>query len=289
MIDSQGVIHRDGPDLAWFRWTSSGGGRGATARPCIVLAHGITDSAACWTRLAEHLTAELAVDVVALDARGHGRSERATDYGFAAGVDDLTAACAALGLQHPVLVGHSMGGPHVTAAAPLVRAAAVAVIDPHWPLNPQDDTTYDVTWRRGVAQESATELDDLVRQGRIAHPGWHEEDLTAWAAAKRQVDPAVTSWVSDHEPINDWRQTVARLRCPLLVITGDRAADPEITVDENVLTQVRATQPGAEHHHVAAAGHSVHRDDFASVSEGFSASFAVCCPEGFVSKTYRGS
>lgn len=269
MIAAQGVIQRDGPDLAWYRWASPRDGSDATARSYIVLVHGITDSAACWTRLAEHLTGELPVDVVAIDARGHGRSQRATDYGFNAGVADLTAACAALRLQNPVLVGHSMGGPHVTAAAPVVQAAAVVTIDPHWPLHPQDDTTYDVAaWRHDVALEAGTDLSDLVEQGRIAHLGWHEDDLTAWAAAKRDVDPAVTSWVGDHEPINAWRETVAALRCPLLVVTGDRAADPEITVDDDVLAQVRAAQPGVEHHHAAGAGHSVHRDDFASVSEG---------------------
>lgn len=46
------------------------------------------------------------------------------------------------------------------------------------------------------------------------------------------------------------------------------AADSEITVDDAVLTELRGLQPDVQHHHVAGAGHSVHRDGFGSVAAG---------------------
>ena len=41
-------------------------------KPIIVLAHGLTDSGLCWTRLARALEADY--DLIMVDARGHGLS-----------------------------------------------------------------------------------------------------------------------------------------------------------------------------------------------------------------------
>lgn len=50
--------------------------------------------------------------VVYVDLRGHGRSARhtATDWSFEACADDLPAFCTTLGIERPVVLGHSMGG-----------------------------------------------------------------------------------------------------------------------------------------------------------------------------------
>ena len=41
-------------------------------KPVVVLAHGLTDSGLCWTRLARALEADY--DLIMVDARGHGLS-----------------------------------------------------------------------------------------------------------------------------------------------------------------------------------------------------------------------
>src|SRR3954454_10742501 len=57
---------------------------------------------------------ELAADlqVVYLDLRGHGRSDwpDATNFTFEQCADDVRAFCDAVGLERPIVLGHSMGG-----------------------------------------------------------------------------------------------------------------------------------------------------------------------------------
>ncbi|GHC61750.1 alpha/beta fold hydrolase [Streptomyces flavofungini] len=101
--------------------------------PAIVLAHGWTCSTAFWAAQIRALADSYRV--IAYDQRGHGRSEaplEAAGYGTRALADDLEAVLAAtLAPGEPaVLVGHSMGGMTLMAAAgrPGVRDHAAAVL-----------------------------------------------------------------------------------------------------------------------------------------------------------------
>jgi pimeloyl-ACP methyl ester carboxylesterase len=75
--------------------------------------------------------------VVAVDLRGHGRSDApATGYDVETHVGDLVWPCDRLGLEHPVVVGHSLGGIVALALAarhPELPAAVVALDSPLLP------------------------------------------------------------------------------------------------------------------------------------------------------------
>jgi pimeloyl-ACP methyl ester carboxylesterase len=103
---------------------------GPEGAPAVVLAHGWCCSTAFWAAQ----TRDLAVDhrVVVYDQRGHGRSPAAVSYSTDALADDLEAvleATLAPG-EKAVIVGHSMGGMTVLAAAGRARFRehAVAVL-----------------------------------------------------------------------------------------------------------------------------------------------------------------
>lgn len=85
--------------------------------PAVVLSHGWTCSTAFWAAQIR----ELAVDhrVIAYDQRGHGRSPAAARCGTEELADDLEAVLAATLApgEKAVVVGHSMGGMTVMAAA----------------------------------------------------------------------------------------------------------------------------------------------------------------------------
>jgi pimeloyl-ACP methyl ester carboxylesterase len=91
-------------DNLTFHYRDWGGG-GAP----IVLLHGLASTSHIW-----NLTAPLLAQnyrVVALDQRGHGTTAKPDgEYGYEAIVGDLRAFLQALGLQRPVVVGHSWGG-----------------------------------------------------------------------------------------------------------------------------------------------------------------------------------
>ena len=91
----------DGARLHYYRL-------GDRTHPPLVLVHGFSDNGLCWLTLAGDLQAEY--DIVLPDARGHGRSARVGQDG---GRVDLTADLAGvirgLGLERPIVAGHSMG------------------------------------------------------------------------------------------------------------------------------------------------------------------------------------
>jgi pimeloyl-ACP methyl ester carboxylesterase len=70
--------------------------------------------------------------VVAFDQRGHGDSSLARDnwYGFEATAHDARALCAALGVDRPVVIGHSLGGVSaLLLAQPPAFASALVLLD----------------------------------------------------------------------------------------------------------------------------------------------------------------
>ena len=81
-------------------------------RPTVVLLHGGPGSfdhsyfKPDFNRLSE------VAQVVYLDLRGHGRSDRGdpSDWSFEACADDIPAFCDALGIVEPIVYGHSLGG-----------------------------------------------------------------------------------------------------------------------------------------------------------------------------------
>lgn len=84
---------------------------GPPGAPTVVLLHGWTATAdlnwwATYAPLARH------VGVVALDHRGHGRGLRSAEpFRLEQCADDVAALAAALGLEHIIPIGYSMGGP----------------------------------------------------------------------------------------------------------------------------------------------------------------------------------
>ena len=73
-----------------------------------VALHGITASAAAWLPVAEALPTEWSLFAVDLRGRGHS-GELPGPYGFGRHTEDVLAAVDHLGLEQPVLAGHSLG------------------------------------------------------------------------------------------------------------------------------------------------------------------------------------
>ncbi|MEZ5142495.1 MAG: alpha/beta hydrolase [Acidimicrobiales bacterium] len=100
------------PDRSW--WVSSSGLRIATyawgdpAAPVILAAHGGFDFAGTFDVFAP-LLVDGGYQVVSWDARGHGCSERAVLYSWAADLRDAAAVLGSIDRAQVVLLGHSKG------------------------------------------------------------------------------------------------------------------------------------------------------------------------------------
>ncbi len=116
-------IRLNGLELCYFEWAGSG--------PPIFFAHATGFHARCWDQIVNRLPGRRAL---AIDMRGHGRSEKPdpstvvwSQFG-----EDVAELAKALRLQGAIGVGHSMGGHSVTMAAALVPGAfaGLLLLDP---------------------------------------------------------------------------------------------------------------------------------------------------------------
>jgi pimeloyl-ACP methyl ester carboxylesterase len=109
------------PDGTSIRWSRTGSGE------AVVLVHGITESAAAFDPITERLATTH--EVITMDLRGHGESDRSAAYDLSAMASDVATVIAAAGVSRPHLVGHSLGGAVVTAAGSMLDVASVVDID----------------------------------------------------------------------------------------------------------------------------------------------------------------
>lgn len=98
----------------------------------VVFVHSVAGNSSHWDAQLQHLRPRRRA--VALDLRGHGRSEapRNDDYRIAAMAGDIGAVVDSLGLEKFALVGHSLGGgvALVYAGAHPDRVAGLLLVDP---------------------------------------------------------------------------------------------------------------------------------------------------------------
>jgi pimeloyl-ACP methyl ester carboxylesterase len=115
------LVHLPGIRLSVREWEGEGS-------PVLCL-HGLASNARWWDLVAGYLAPRYRV--VAVDLRGHGRSDRPEHgYGFPEVGGDLVSLVADLELRNPVVVGHSWGASvALWLAAELSIPAGVACID----------------------------------------------------------------------------------------------------------------------------------------------------------------
>lgn len=95
--------------------------------PALVLIHGITECRQMWTPLVAPFAE--GYDVISVDLRGHGESPEGDVYDPITLATDVAETLTALGVDRPLVVGHSLGGVVATAFAAVARPRAVINVD----------------------------------------------------------------------------------------------------------------------------------------------------------------
>lgn len=241
-----------------LHYTRTGGGK-----PPLVLAHGFSDDGLCWTPLVQALEADY--DCVMFDARGHGRSEGpAEGYGSAPMAVDLREAIAALGLQRPAVLGHSMGAATalmLAGTAPDVPGAILLEDPPaFWVARqpPADGQDRMASMRNWIVELKRKTGPELIAAQRADSPGWSEAEIGPWADSKLRLSFNVLN--RDTAPTDDWQTIVGNITCPALLITADPAMGA--IVNEESAAALQALVPHLRIAHIPGAGHSIRRDQF---------------------------
>lgn len=255
----EGTVSVNSIQIHYYRSATAG-----AARRTVVFLHGVTDNGLCWSRVVQSLPDS--DDLVLMDARAHGHSEApASGYGADDRASDVAGLIQTLGLERPVLVGHSMGAETAIATAAIYPALIRAVVleDPPWPgrfygSTPEERVERAEQWREEILQLKALNRDELIAQARTNNPNWPEEELDPWADAKQEMNPFLVGMVT--APRRRWSDYVHQAECPILLLT----ADPErgAIVSPRTVEEAQLLWKNGRAVAIHGAGHSIHREQF---------------------------
>ena len=225
-----------GVELSVLRWDGDG--------PAFLLVHGLASNARMWTGVATSLAAA-GRSVIAVDLRGHGRSDKPdTAYDTATVAADLAVLISRTGLDRPVVAGQSWGG---NVVLELARSqgdvlAAVACVDGGW-IHLRDRFTDWDTCAAAMKPPRLTGLPhaEMVLRMRSFHPDWDETALDgALANFELLSDGTIRPWLTldrhlavlrglwDHCPRSFYRE----LDVEVLLVPADDGSDGDWNRDK---------------------------------------------------------
>jgi pimeloyl-ACP methyl ester carboxylesterase len=237
---------------------------GAPDAAAIVFLHEGLGSVAMWRDWPAQLCAATGRAGVVISRRGYGRSDPVPDvrgepsemagrrsgrlrpdYMHREAWDALPALLAQLGIEQPVLVGHSDGGTIALLHASRHPVAACIVMAPHVMVE-------------DISVAAIAQARDAFRSGGL------RERLARFHA---DVDGAFWQWndiwLSEDFRTFDIREDCRRISAPLLAIQG--VDDPYGTMAQ--IDEIAAQAPQTRLLKLPACGHSPHRDQPAAVNE----------------------
>jgi pimeloyl-ACP methyl ester carboxylesterase len=230
----------------------------ASAGPCFVFLHGLTFDRLMWYPVLDALPE--GVRAIAFDLPGHGGSAPLARPGLAPVVEAVHEAVLDAGLDRPIMVGHSIGGPLATIYATAHPASGVVSIDAPLRLEPLAERLVSVApLLRGPRFEETWET---------FRRSWHAELLTPrqrelLRAADNGTRAQVLSYQADilERPLDEvvrWRdeglRSLARGGVPYLALasSGPVAPDERLLLTERLPQAEVVTWPLGHHFpHVA--------------------------------------
>ena len=237
--------------------------RTGTGTTPLVLAHGATDNGGCWGVVARRLSDHYAI--YAPDARGHGQTSAPEgDYSSGTMAGDLAAFITALGLDRPLVMGHSMGANTTLALVagwPEIARAAV-LEDPVFRLDASAEHEIEARRARMRADFDRRQAEthaEIIAAGKVTNPSWHDDEFEAWADAKKRVSAAFLFAGPAAAPFN-WRGLLPEVRVPVLLVTPDAPPIGNGIVTAAAAEVARGLCPTLEVAHVPGAGHNIRRE-----------------------------
>jgi pimeloyl-ACP methyl ester carboxylesterase len=222
---SEGYIAANNIKIHYYR---TGGNK-----PPVVINHGAGDDGLCFTHVVKEL--EQAYDAIMPDGRGHGKSSPGNkDYSSQSRAEDLAGLIRALGLDHPVVGGHSLGAETsmILAACYPELVRGIFLEDP--PIILPGETFGD--GKQTIKGEDIGKMMAKfmrmfklmpkfigVRMARKASPTYPEDEIQPWVDAKKRMsNDFLSSMATMHIEQSDPFEVFKRITVPVLLIIGDR-------------------------------------------------------------------
>jgi pimeloyl-ACP methyl ester carboxylesterase len=267
MIDHFITLH--GLKFHYVEWPHTGNPSTSSGQS-MLLVHGFAGHALTWDVFAAAMSPHFRV--IALDQRGHGDTDWASDYSTESYVRDLTAFIHALDLQDCVLVAHSMGGRNsmVYLNRERERVSKFVIVDTGPEMDPGGGRRIMGGWQNN--QDVFDTREEAFRQLRAVNPRPPlEHHRSRIYHSLKQLPDGKWTWKYDAKlrrggprpsgsqqqwALDDWWQLWRNIQIPTLLVRGEVS---------DLLTRELAERMGAANPHcawvdIAGAGHSVPMD-----------------------------
>jgi N-formylmaleamate deformylase len=222
---SDGFVNSNGMKIHYYR---TGGDK-----PKVIFNHGAGDDGLCWTRVVKEL--ENHYDVIMIDARGHGKTSSGKgDYSTAQRVADLAGLIQGLGLDRPVVGGHSLGADTAMnfAAAHPDMTRGIFLEDPPIiiPGEKFGDGKMDIK-AEDIGRMMARYMGLFkimpkfiaTRMARKGSPAYPDDEIIPWVNSKKRVSfNFLNSMTSMDMGIADPFEVFTKITVPVLLFIGDK-------------------------------------------------------------------
>ena len=237
--------------------------RGDPKAPVVLCLHGTGDNCRTWDHFNEAAAGRFRT--IALDQRGHGKSDRAArgaytcmDY-----VGDLAKFIDKLYVEKLVLLGHSMGALHCARYCAMMPEKPLGFVHVDIEARPP---AWNKKYLCGLYQtlpHCYRSMEDFVEELRTNSPYASDEMLFRLASfALEERSDGNLYRTCDREvygrfDVYDERDSLSRVTCPALVIRGAESR----VLRREVAEQMASTLPKGSFAEIPAANHPVHLDN----------------------------
>jgi len=273
MVDTSAQSHKIDLPAGRFHYLSWGAEQ--SELPSALLLHGVTSSAQSWVRVGPALANRYRV--YALDMRGHGDSIKPSKgaYSLRHTADDAAAFIDILGLERPLLMGHSWGGATAMVLAsgsesqkPVSHFSHVILEDPAYNFGLSGSEERAIFYAKDIGRPA----DELRVEIAADNPGWTEADIEGKIEALHKVTrEAVISVFSEAGEEGDLLPLLAHIAAPTLLLRAD--ASLGTTLDEAAWERAKKYLPAnSSAVQIDGASHNIHRskfDDFMQALNNF--------------------
>lgn len=218
--------------------------------PALVFLHYWGGSSRTWRHVVQRL--KPAFRTIAVDQRGWGQSDKPPGgYTLAALADDAQRLIESLGLDHYILVGHSMGGKvaQLLASRHPAGLAGLVLVAP----SPPSPMSVPLAARQEMvnAYDSRESILATVRQVLAANP-LQPDDLETVVQDSLQGAPAAKAAWPLAASQEDISAQAALIRVPTFVISGEKdQVDPPAVLQRELMARI----PHATLHILPGVGH----------------------------------
>jgi N-formylmaleamate deformylase len=258
-----GYINSNGLRIHYYR---TGGDK-----PKVIFNHGAGDDGLCWTHVVKEL--ENDYDVIMIDARGHGKTDGGKgDYSTSQLVADLVGTIKALGLDRPVIGGHSMGAStsmNLAAVHPDMTRG-IFLEDP--PIILPGEIFGD-----GKQEFKAEEIGKMmakfmrifklmpkfigIRMAKKANPAYPDDEIIPWVNSKKRVSfDFLNSMASMKIDTNAPFEVFKKINVPVVLFIGDK--EKMSIVSTKAAQQIASVNDKVKVIHLEGASHDIRRTRF---------------------------